>query len=157
MVWLDERMHRYRLIETARGDVRMDLLMSAGRSGAAAWMQSGADRGGHPGAAAAQALDTWKFESDRPLRLAALRHAAGHLPAGVYRAKGVIDAAEVPDHQVILHAVGRRVDLSLGPPWSSDQRRSRIATIGARGAVDGGLAAFFGDCGAAPGPTGSIG
>ena len=158
--WLDERMHRYRLVEAVRGDVRLDLLMSAGRAGLAGWTPPGAgDPGaggaGATGATTTQSLDTWSFETGRSFRIEALRHAAGRLPAGVYRAKGIIDTVEFPDRPVVLHVVGRRVDLSVGQPWQSGpsgppgpsgERRSRIVAIGAPGAIEGGLSTFFADC-----------
>ncbi len=151
--WLDDRMSRYRLIEAVRCDAPIDLLMSAGRFGAAAaTARLGARR---PGQAATQAMQTWSFKTGRPVRLDALRDAAGRLPAGVYRAKGIVHAAEVPDRQAILHVVGRRVDLSLGPRWTPGERRTAIVAIGARGAISGGLSSYFGGCLTPPALAGS--
>jgi G3E family GTPase len=105
---------------------------------------------GQAGAAASQALETWSFETDEPLDLASLRDVAAHLPAGIYRAKGIVKASEIADRSVILHVVGRRVDLSTGAPWAGSERRTRIVAIGARGALGDGLASLLRDCLAVP-------
>ena len=147
--WLDSRMHRYRLIETAWCDVPVELLMSAGRFGAQAL--AALPGPGPVGAAATQALETWSFETDEPLDLASLRDVAAHLPAGVYRAKGIVRVTEIADRPVILHVVGRRVDLSAGLPWGDSERRTRIVAIGASGALADGLSGMLSGCVAVPG------
>ena len=150
--WLDSRMHKYRLIQAVRCDVPLGLLMSAGRLGAAVAVTTGEGLG-RVGPSATQALGTWSLETDQAFELDALRNAAAHLPAGIYRVKGIVQGAEVVGRPVILHVVGRRVDLSLGAAWNAGERRSRIVAIGARGAIDGGLDAFFDGCLAqTPGP-----
>jgi G3E family GTPase len=158
--WLDGRMHRYRLIEASRCDVPLDLLMSAGHFGAGPAVAGGergsqAGRGRQAGLSAIQALDTWSFETDRPFRLDALRAAAGQLPAGVYRAKGIVQVVEVPDRPVIMHVVGRRVDLSAETAWPADVLRSKVVAIGARGAMRDGLGAFLECSLAAPSEAGA--
>jgi G3E family GTPase len=134
--WLDERMHRYRLIETVRCDVPLQVLLSAGRFDPAATLAAAAKQPSHAGHGATQPLDTWSYQTDQPLSVEALRDAAAHLPANVYRAKGIVQAIEVPDRPVILHVVGRRVDLSTGDRWSDQPHRTRIVAIGASGATD---------------------
>ena len=140
--WLNDRMNRYRLIEAVRCDVPLGVLLSAGRFGPAQAAQAGGGRPshgpGHPshGPGHAQALATWTYRTDRPLSLDALRGAASRLPADVYRAKGIVHAAEVPDGPVTLQVVGRRVDLSAGAPWNGEPPGTRIVAIGARAATD---------------------
>jgi G3E family GTPase len=114
---LDSRMHRYRLIEAVRCDVPEELLLSAGRYGV-----PGRSAAGPVGAATTRALETWSYETARPFRLRALRTAAARLPAGVYRAKGIVATAGMPDRPVIVQVVGRRVDLSAGPPSRAPAR-----------------------------------
>lgn len=106
----------------------------------------------------AQDLETWSYQTDQPFELEILRKIAARLPAGVYRAKGILHAIEVPDRQVVLQVVGRRVDLSIGEPWRPGERRSRIVAIGATGATDADeLRARFEGCLAASGAARSGG
>ena len=79
---------------------------------------------------------TWKYETDRPLSLEALREVAAKLPVNIYRAKGVVYAAEPPGRRVVLQVVGRRVDISLADEWQGRPRRTRIVAIGAPGSAD---------------------
>ena len=127
--WLDSRFHRYRLIEATRCDVAPELLLSVGRLG-------GLDAR-EPPRPRASAFDTWTYETDEPLSLAALRETASKLPAGVYRAKGIVYVDEVPDRRIVLHVVGRRVDIALLDAWGSRARRTRVVTIGAPGTFVG--------------------
>jgi len=133
--WLDERMSRYRLIEAVRCDVPLGVLLSAGRFSPAHSIQACHDHAGH-GSKVTGTLATWTYQTDRPLSLEALRAAASRLPAGVYRAKGIVHAAEVAGQPVTLQVVGRRVDLSAGPAWNGEPPCTRIVAIGARGATD---------------------
>ena len=149
--WLDERMRRYRLIEAVRADVPLDVVLSAGRFDAAPTVMP-ERRHQAVGRSATQDLETWSYRTDEPLALETLREVAARLPASVYRAKGIVHAIEVPDRQVVLQVVGRRVDLSIGEPWRAGERRSRIVAIGAAGATDADeLRARFDGCLAAPG------
>jgi len=130
--WLDSRFHRYRLIEASRCDVPLPVLLSVGRFDPAqldANVQRDPDH--------SKGFSTWNFETDRPLSLEALRETASHLPAGIYRAKGVIYAAEEPARRVVLQVVGRRVDISLEEPWRGRPARTQIVVIGAPGAIEG--------------------
>lgn len=130
--WLDSRFHRYRLIEASRCDVPLPVLLSVGRFDPAqldANVQRDPDH--------SKGFSTWNFETDRPLSLEALRETASHLPAGIYRAKGVIYAAEEPARRVVLQVVGRRVDISLEEAWRGRPARTQIVVIGAPGAIEG--------------------
>ncbi len=154
--WLDDRFHRYRLVEACRGDVPLEILMSAGRLEPALAVRDDAaadshhDDHGHDHHHA-QAFVTAAWDSDAALSLAALRQTASRLPAGVYRAKGIVDAIESPDRRVILQVVGKRVDITLGAPWTEARRSSRIVTIGSAGTFDGDdLAREFDACRATP-------
>jgi G3E family GTPase len=132
IAWLDSRFQRYRLIETTRGDVAPQVLLSVGRLD----LDCLASLDGSHGNDHSHAFDTWNYESDAPLSLEALRDAASKLPAAVYRAKGVIYAAEAPERRAVLQVVGRRVDISLAEPWGNRARRTRIVAIGAPKALD---------------------
>jgi G3E family GTPase len=81
-------------------------------------------------------FSTWSYETDQPLSLEALREAASRLPANIYRAKGVIYAADSLERRAVLQVVGRRVDISLESEWGKRRPRTQIVAIGAPGAID---------------------
>jgi G3E family GTPase len=61
------------------------------------------------------------------------------LPGSVYRAKGVIYAAEAPERRAVLQVVGRRVDIAVEEAWGERSPRTRIVAIGAAGAIEASL------------------
>jgi len=128
--WLDSRFNRYRLIEATHCDVPLPILLSVGRFDAIQ-VKANTSQSDH-----AKTFSTWSYETDRPLSLEALRETASRLPVGIYRAKGVIYAADEPQRRVILQVVGRRVDISLGETWGGRPARTQIVAIGAPGAID---------------------
>jgi G3E family GTPase len=153
--WLDGHFHRYRLIETVYGDVPLDLLLATGGFDPAGWGPLREDTGGHdahPGRhrgahTVGTRFTTWTYETDRPLSSRLLERAATRLPAGVYRAKGIVRTAEQPELRAVLQVVGKRVDLALTDPWGVRPRGTRIVVIGAEGAVEGDvLRAVFDEC-----------
>ena len=161
--WLDDRFHRYRLVESIGGDVPLEILLSVGLFDAARLDAPPDDHGHerHPDSGDAccgnmesghrhdhaQAFRTWRYEEKGPHDLELLREAARRLPAGIYRCKGVVHAAEAPDRRVILQVVGRRVDLEVTGPWGVGTPRTRLIAIGTPdGAEDAALRALFDDC-----------
>ncbi len=153
--WLDDRFHRYRLVEASGGNVPLEILLSVGRfdpsrlDAAPPREESGhppdcddLDCGHHVHGHRndhAQVFRTWSYEADEPLSLEALRETARRLPASVYRCKGVVHTAEEPGRRVILQVVGKRVDIAVGDEWNGRQPRTRIIAIGAHDGVDGAL------------------
>lgn len=153
--WLDDRFHRYRLVEASGGNVPLEILLSVGRfdpsrldatppheehghppdcDDPACGHQVRDHRHGH-----AEAFSTWSYETDQPLSLEALREAARKLPATIYRAKGVIYSSDAPTRRAVLQVVGKRVDLSLDDDWGGRARRTQIVVIGAAGGIDGAI------------------
>ena len=127
--WLDSRFHRYRLIEATHCNVPLPVLLSVGRFDAA---QLDANvLHDH-----SKAFSTWSYETAQPLSLKALRETASRLPVGIYRAKGLIYAAEEPERRVVLQVVGRRVDISLEEAWKGRPARTQIVVIGAPGSIE---------------------
>ena len=144
--WLDSRFHRYRLIEASHCNVPLEVLLSVGqfdptRMGLTLHeleYHDCRDRNcnhehyhDH-----SKAFSTWSYETDKPLSLEALREMASKLPTNIYRAKGVIYAADAPERRAVLQVVGRRVDISLDDEWGKRRPRTQIVAIGARGAID---------------------
>ena len=72
---------------------------------------------------------------------------AAKLPAGVYRAKGVIAASEAPERRAVLQVVGRGVDVSFDGGLGRTQAPTRIVAIGAAGTIEpGDLEKHFAGC-----------
>jgi len=151
--WLDDRFHRYRLVQTSQGDVPLEILLSVGRFDASRLDATPPaefghapdcddpecrhhDHGGHR-SDHAQVFGTWRYETQAPLSMEALREAARRLPASIYRCKGVVHIAEEPGRRVILQVVGKRVDIALAGEWNGAQPWTRIVAIGAAGGVNG--------------------
>ena len=140
--WLDDRFNRYRLIEAKQCDVPLEVVLSAGCLDP---MRGGLDRDApgelterdtHGSHDHAMSYETWTYEIERPLALAALREVVTRLPGAVYRVKGIVHAAESRGRRAVLQAVGRRVDISLQDGWGTQVPRTRIVAIGAPGAID---------------------
>ncbi|HZY96450.1 MAG TPA: GTP-binding protein [Candidatus Cybelea sp.] len=150
--WLDDRFHRYRLVEASGGNVPLEILLSVGRFDPSRLEGTPLDdqpnhrsdcddpnlgyrvddhRHDH-----SQVLRMCSYETKEPLYLEALREAARNLPASVYRCKGVVHTAEVPDRRAILQVVGKRVDIAIGDEWNGREPRTRIIAIGADDGVD---------------------
>ena len=141
--WLDEHFHRYRLIEAKRGDVPMEVLLSAGRFDAARLQGHVPHR--HDGQAChddhcepdhADRFSAFSYESARPHSLELLRNAARQLPASIYRCKGVVYSVDEPMRRAVLQVVGKRVDISIENGWGAQRPSTRIVAIGAAGAFD---------------------
>lgn len=144
--WLDDHFHRYRLVEASRGNVPLEILLSAGRFDVGQLKaiphhhdghvchDEHCDHGHHH--SHQETFSTWSYESDAPLSLEALQEVARKLPASVYRCKGVIFSSDAPDRRVVLQVVGKRGDLMLEGEWGDRRRRSQIVAIGAHGKLD---------------------
>ncbi|NYT34997.1 MULTISPECIES: CobW family GTP-binding protein [Rhizobium] len=165
--WLDDRFHRYRLVQASHGNVPLEVLLSVGRFDPSQLDASPPVKdSGHSSDCRdhncghrlhyhrhnhAQGFSTWKYEVSEPLSLEALREAARKLPASVYRCKGIIHVAEEPGRRVILQVVGKRVYIAVGDKWNGEEPRTRIVAIGAHDGVDAvALRQVFGRCHAEP-------
>ncbi|MGH3639601.1 MAG: CobW family GTP-binding protein [Mycobacterium sp.] len=144
--WLDDRFHRYRLIESTRCDVPLEILLSVGRFEAARLDLPSHDHDEHdcrdlrcqrqPDDDHSHAFSTWSYETEQPLSLAALRQVAARLPVNIYRCKGTVHSTEAPDQRAVLQVVGRRVDIALEDAWGDRPPRTRIIAIGAHRTLD---------------------
>ncbi len=150
--WLDDRFHRYRLVEACGGDVPLEILLSVGRFDPAQLDTSALDDHhddadpGHPHDHS-QVFRTWSYETDQPLSLEALRESARRLPAGVYRCKGVVHTVEAPGRRTILQVVGKRVDIAPGGAWNDRGPHTRMVVIGRDDGIDeAALRDVFDDC-----------
>ncbi len=146
--WLDDRFHRYRLVEASYGDVPAAILVSVGRFDPSRRndisQDDEADHGDRHDHS--QVFTTFSYETDEPLSLDALREAARKLPVGVYRCKGVVHTAEDPERRNILQIVGKRVDIVAGDDWNGRQARTRIIAIGKHDVDGAAMREIFDGC-----------
>lgn len=92
-------------------------------------------------------FDTWAYVSDRPFALKPLRDVVLNLPIAIFRAKGLLYLAEIPQRRAVLQAVGYRVNVTLGEPWGDAQPRSQLVFLSTPGGVDtAALQAAFDSC-----------
>ena len=163
--WLDDHFNRLRIVETNYCEVPYEILLGVGRfDPAQVALNTDAPLHGHTDQSCHDAhcghdhhkhghstiFSTWSFETDQPLALEALRDALRKLPGTVYRAKGVIYAADALHRRAVLQVVGRRVDISLEDEWGQRLPRTQIVAIGAAGGIDADLLeSIFSSCDAA--------
>jgi G3E family GTPase len=83
-------------------------------------------------------FDTWSYTTDEPLVYEALCDVVDHLPATIFRAKGVVYLKETPDRKAVMHVVGRRAQLTFSGKWGDHTPRTKIVVIGSSGGVDPG-------------------
>ncbi len=135
---IDHHFNNIRIVETSYCDVPYEILLGVGRFDPAVLIAAAPNGShGHHGHDARPAFDTWSFETDRPLSLAALERAARKLPGGVFRCKGIVRAAEEPEQPAVLQVVCRRVDITRLESWEGRRPATRIVTISAPGSVRG--------------------
>ena len=137
--WIGQQLNRIRIIEARNCEVPMDILLATGHFHPAnvSLLGAGADadgRGhGHEPGDARTGFDTWSYESDRPFSIEALREMVRReLPASIYRCKGIVFAADMPDKRFALQAVGRRTEICELDEWGERTPRTQIVAIGAK-------------------------
>ena len=132
--WVRQWSPRVRLLEVQHGRVPLELLFDGG--GASRFQAVEKQRAGHHHHDAPP-FDTYTYESDEPLPVQRLHAVLSQLPQTIFRAKGLLNLVEKPDHPCILQSTGRRATLTVGQPWGDRTPRTQIVFIGSRGGVDG--------------------
>jgi G3E family GTPase len=132
--WIDQQLHRIRIIESTRCNVPLEILLAVGRFHPARVVAQHNGDGHHHGhGTLGNMFQTWSYESDRPFSLEALRQMVRReLPASVFRCKGIVYAADDPDRRLTLQVVGRRTETSELDAWGQRTPRSRIVAIGSQ-------------------------
>lgn len=124
--WIAENAPAARMLETSYGKVPVDIVINTMASS-----RQQADHYTHHHEEHDHGFSTWTLSETRPLSFQAVYELFKNLPLAVYRAKGFLNLAEVPDKQVILQMVGKRVTLSKGPAWTTQGAESEIVMIAA--------------------------
>ena len=83
-----------------------------------------------------QVYDTWTYTSQRPLDRTRLMDVLNGLPVLVYRAKGIVYLADVPDERHILQMVGQRIQISSSGKWGENLPKTELVFIGGPAALD---------------------
>ncbi len=79
---------------------------------------------------------TWSYVSDRPFTLGAFRQVILNLPPTIFRGKGFVYLAEVPQRKAMLQLVGVRVHVTVGEPWGDEMPQTRMVFIGLPDGID---------------------
>lgn len=128
--WLAEQVPQARIIEAAEGNVPLALLLGdeVGRPDKVqkpAWYEE------HT-----LSYDTWSTTTDTPLDGDAFRAVVAQLPAGVIRAKGILNLIEAPEQRTVFQLVGKRWGLKPGEAWGGIIPSSQLVVIGLPGSID---------------------
>lgn len=82
-------------------------------------------------------FSTWSWSSNEPFSYSTFYHAMQEkLPTSIYRAKGFVYLADMPERKGILHVVGRRVILKLDTEWGTERPHTQIVVIGSHDGID---------------------
>jgi G3E family GTPase len=153
--WLSSRFRRYRMIESVKANVPLEILLGVGRFDASQLTDhhdhgptcgcedhAHVHEGGH-----ATTFGTIALETDAAICLSSLRQAVKKLPGSVYRVKGIVRSVEDPEHRVVLQVVGKRVDIAREGLWGNRTPKTQIIAIGVPDAVDANTLADVFICG----------
>jgi G3E family GTPase len=141
--WVDSHLNRVRIVEAVLCEVPLEILLGVGRFDPAQTetdCQIRPDNNADHDTINDNADQThgiqfarWSYETDKPFSLDRLREMiTTHLPASVYRCKGIIHSDQDPHRRVVLQVVGRRCDVVAERPWADQTPRTRIVAIGAK-------------------------
>lgn len=149
--WIRRIVPQARILPASYGNVALDLLLGIERSASTLHLVTDHDISEHDhehdGAYAhahndqhdhdhGAAFATWSYVSVRPFTLSAFRRVILDLPSAIFRGKGVVYLAEVPQRKAILQLVGVRVHVTVGEPWGDEIPQTQMVFIGLPGGVD---------------------
>lgn len=124
--WVRLKAPAAEFLESTHGEVPASLLLDVGRASPVS---------SEPPAKASTFVH-WQFESSAPIdSLRVLNHLMKQLPEGVIRVKGVIYLRDMPGTKIIVHRVGKRLDVRPGAPWDDETPQTRLVGIGLPGTV----------------------
>jgi G3E family GTPase len=115
-----------RVVPAERGRVPYDLVLGVGRFDPAKLLEHDVHDHEH---AHDDEWVRWSFHTHGDLALDRLRGALEELPIGIYRAKGIV-AFRGEARRIVVHVVGKRVELDYGEPWGDVPRESKIVAVG---------------------------
>jgi len=120
--WIRTLAPAARIVPAVQADVPLSVLLGVERAGPLEDMNHQGH--GHP------LLGSWTYCTDRPLAYRKVRDALADLPPSIFRAKGILAAADAPNLQFAVQMVGRRVAIDVLGPWGEEPRRTELVFIG---------------------------
>lgn len=126
-----------RIIRSRVKDLDLALILGVGRfdpdrllaAGAHRCQDAHCDHAHHHHASHLDSISSVSYRTARPFDGERLHAYLCRLPINIFRGKGILHIAQLPDHQVIMHQVGDRHDFEPGPKWTA-QPESRVVFIG---------------------------
>lgn len=141
--WIEGINPRARIVTTAHAEVPLALLIGIepGAQTALDDVESCVGRS-VPGRQAAgphhdhhTEYESWHYHTDAPLTLHELLTVLKGLPAGIFRAKGIVHLAEAPGLRIAVQVAGRRVSTDVLGRWE-ETPESHLVFIGQCGSLD---------------------
>lgn len=126
--WVRTRAPGTPLVESVNADLPADLVLGIGSTR----LPSAAAPSSH-----ADAFESWSAEDSAVLDAERARRWLESLPDSILRAKGLLRLSSDPLHATVFQRAGRRSRFERGPAWGTEEPRSQLVFIGARGSYDG--------------------
>lgn len=80
-------------------------------------------------------LGTWSYETECRLAYRRVREALEDLPPAIFRAKGILALADMPNVRFIAQVVGHRVSIEPEALWGDETPRTELVFIGTPDAI----------------------
>lgn len=122
-----------RLLESQYGEVPIELIIGAHLNAQHKLSASAAVTHEHKNHS--KVFDTCSWVCDEPLDLGQVREILNTLPAGIYRAKGIIYSADPMARKLSLNIVGSRCELKLEHDDFKEQPKTQLVFIGLKGGI----------------------
>lgn len=145
--WVHEISPSARILEAVKGNVPLELILGVGEHSMDTMLSAPATKASITSTSNSQhahshehdhsrEFSTWSWSSEEPLNFQAIYECFKNLDGKIFRSKGFLYLDNVPDKQVVLQMVGKRVTLSKGEPWGDQPPKSKIVVIGAKEGID---------------------
>lgn len=151
--WVNSQINRARILEAIECNVPLEAVLGIGTynpqtafgiTGHGVHVHDMTEMPDHDHDDHSLVFGTWNWSSDAPLMIAEIRRALDELPQDIFRVKGILYLREIPQKQVVLQMVGKRVSLTEGEAWDDEKPYSQIILIGEHETMDtDALAATF--------------
>lgn len=144
--WIGLHLSRVRVVEAAHAEVPLEVLLGVARFDPERVLGPGVHIGGSLHDSGVAHFDRWSYRTTVPMSSEAVRTMVKrHLPASVYRCKGIVHTTEHPGLRHALQVVGRRTQLDRIGDWGERSPVTEIVAIG-RGMDADELTALFDGC-----------
>jgi G3E family GTPase len=83
-----------------------------------------------------QMFSTCSYVTDKPLALDRFRETFKALPTTIFRAKGFVNLADLPDRRAVFQMTGRRASLTVDKTWDGTRPMTKLVFISEPGGLD---------------------